>query len=103
MEKQKLFSQAVQYIGEYLETDISHVTLESRVAAISGLDSLKLFESMLYLEEQFGVDFDESVMEHIDTMNDLVNYIETRLASKQISDETSKESDNKKKDIVTND
>lgn len=94
MENSKIFSQTVQYMGEYLEMDISHVTPNSRVAAVPGLDSLKLFESMLYLEECFSVDFDESVMEHIDTMSDLVTYIESRLKNKSGTVPQTKELDN---------
>lgn len=80
MEDEALFQQVVQHIGEYLERDVSHLTMDSRPAtAISGLDSLKMFEMILYLEECFGVEFDESVMDRIDTMRDLVNYIKTLL------------------------
>ena len=80
MEDEDLFQQVVKHIGEYLERDVSHLTLDSRPAtAIRGLDSLKMFEMILYLEECFGVEFDESVMDKIDTMRDLVNYIKTLL------------------------
>jgi acyl carrier protein len=70
----------VQYIGEYLETDVSYLNAESRLAtAVSGLDSLKLFEMMLYLEDRLGVEFDDSVMEHLETMSALLTYINDRM------------------------
>ncbi|HVG10464.1 MAG TPA: acyl carrier protein [Thermoanaerobaculia bacterium] len=69
-----------QYIGEYLETDVSYLNAESRLAtAVAGLDSLKLFEMMLYLEDRLGVEFDDSVMEHIETMSALLAYINDRM------------------------
>jgi acyl carrier protein len=82
VDKQALFQSVVQHIGEYLETDVSYLTPESRPAtAISGLDSLKLFEMFLYLEDCFGVEFDDSVMEHFETLNDLVDYIGQQMPS----------------------
>ncbi|HYC88965.1 MAG TPA: acyl carrier protein [Thermoanaerobaculia bacterium] len=79
MEHASLFQDVVRYIGEYLEQDVSHLRPESRVAtAIPGLDSIKLFEMTLYLEDRLGVEFDETVMEHIETMQDLVDYVATR-------------------------
>lgn len=78
-----LFQQVVQHIGEYLETDVSHLRPDARVStAIPGLDSIKLFELTLYLEDCLGVEFDESVMDHIETMRDFVGYIETRTSSR---------------------
>jgi acyl carrier protein len=79
MEHSPLFSRVVRHIGEYLEEDVSHLRPESRVStAIPGLDSIKLFEMTLYLEDQLGVEFDESIMEHVDTMQDLIAYIQAR-------------------------
>lgn len=78
-----LFQQTVQYIGEYLETDVSHLRPDSRVAfAVPGLDSFKLFEMILFLEDKFDIEFGENVMEKIDTMEDFVNHIEMLLSRK---------------------
>lgn len=72
-----LFQRVVHHIGEYLEADVSHLRPESRVAfAIPGLDSFKLFEMLLFLEGRFGIEFDDHVMEKIDTMQDFVDHIE---------------------------
>lgn len=80
MTQNALFQRVVEYIGEYLETDVSHLTLDSRPAtALPGLDSLKVFEMFLYLEDRFGVEFDDTVMEHFETLGDLVRYIGEQL------------------------
>lgn len=82
MDKTVLFERVVRHIGEYLETDVSHLTPESRPAtALSGLDSLKLFEMLLYLEDSFGVEFDDSVMEHVETLGQLVDYIDQQITT----------------------
>ena len=74
-----LFDRVVRLIGEYLETDVSYLRPESQIStAVPGLDSIKLFELTLYLEDSLGVELDESVMDHIGTLRDLVGYIEAR-------------------------
>jgi len=76
MEGSPLFERVVRHIGEYLEQDVSHLTPASRPAtALAGLDSLKLFEMLLYLEDCLGVEFDDSVMEHMETLGELVDYV----------------------------
>lgn len=78
-----LFQTVVRHIGDYLETDVSHLRPESRVAfAVPGLDSLRLFELLLYLEDQFDIEFGDNVMENIDTMADFVGHIELLLSQK---------------------
>lgn len=71
-----LFQEVVRHIGEFLEVDTSHLKPESRLAgSIEGLSSLKLYEMMLYLEECMGFEFDEKVVDRIDTLQALVDYI----------------------------
>jgi acyl carrier protein len=83
METSDLFKQVVQHIGEYLETDVTHLKPDSRVAyAVPGLDSFKLFEMLLYLEDSFGIEFEDSVIEKITSMQDFVDHIEFLLAKK---------------------
>jgi acyl carrier protein len=80
METSALFKKVVHHVGDYLETDVSHLTLDSRMASsLPGLDSLKLFEMTLYLEDRFGVEFDESVIEKFETVRDLVEYLNSLL------------------------
>ena len=89
MENLKLFQQVVKHIGEYLETDVTHLKMESRVAsAIPELDSLKLFEMILYLEDCFEIEFDESIIANIDTVQELVTYIQVLRTSKASSAST---------------
>jgi acyl carrier protein len=76
---QELFQSVVRHIGAFLETDTSHLKPDSRLASdLQGLSSLKLYEMMLYLEDAVGFDFDEKVVDKIDTMQELVDYIKER-------------------------
>ncbi|MEU1017894.1 phosphopantetheine-binding protein [Streptomyces sp. NPDC005900] len=77
---QELFDKIVQHIGEFVETDVSHLTPQSNIGnSIEGMSSLKMVELLLFLEDCFGVDFDESVMDDLQTMRDLEQYIRRTL------------------------
>ncbi|HEX8174140.1 MAG TPA: acyl carrier protein [Pyrinomonadaceae bacterium] len=83
MTEAEIFQKTVQHMGEYLERDIVHLSMDSRLDAIApDMDSLKLFEMILYLEDCFNVDFDQSSLGNIETMRDLVTYIESMLSVK---------------------
>ncbi|MFJ9930209.1 phosphopantetheine-binding protein [Streptomyces misionensis] len=73
---QELFARITEHIGEFMERDVSYLTPQSHISnSIEGMSSLKLVELLLYLEDCFSVDFDESVMEKIETLQDLEDYI----------------------------
>lgn len=75
-----LFERLIKHLGEFLETDVSHLKPESRLAtAVAGLDSMKVFELILYLEDAFGITVDEKAVEHLDTLHDLEAYVRSRL------------------------
>jgi acyl carrier protein len=84
MNQTELLQRTQEYIAEYLESDPLELTLESRLTtSLPDLDSLKLFEMVLYLEEKFEIEYDESVVEHLETVGDLVHYTEQQLLSRQ--------------------
>jgi acyl carrier protein len=73
---QELFDRIVRHIGEFVEADVSHLTPDSHLStSIEGMSSLKMVELLLYLEDCFALDFDESVMDGMETMRDLVEYV----------------------------
>lgn len=80
-----VFDKMVVHIGEFLERDASHLRPDSPLrGAAAGLDSLKTFELILYLDECFGVDLDdENLMERITTLGQLAGYIEESLSAKR--------------------
>lgn len=82
---QELFDRIVGHIGEFMERDVSHLTRQSHISnSIEGMSSLKMIELLLYLEDCFKVDFDESVTDKLETMQDLENYIrDTQDVSRQ--------------------
>lgn len=81
----EIFEKTRRHIGEYLEQDVDHLRPESKLeTAAPGLDSLKIFEMMLYLEECFAIEMEENTLEHVETMEDLVRTIEGKLAPESV-------------------
>ena len=81
MTRTEIYTKVVQHIEEYLEQDLPELRPESRLATLApGLDSLKTFEMFLYLEDCFHLSFDESLVERLLTLDDLVEHIATQLA-----------------------
>jgi acyl carrier protein len=82
-DRSELFLQVVRHIGEYLEQDVSHLKPDSSLeGAVPGLDSLRIFELMLYLEECFGIALDQATLGDVKTMNDVLDRIEQATVAK---------------------
>ncbi|MGW8378142.1 acyl carrier protein [Streptomyces sp. ODS28] len=72
----KLFEEIVTHIGEFVEADVSHLSPQSPLAtSIAGMSSLKMVEMLLYMEDCFQLDFEETAIGRLETMQDLVDYV----------------------------
>jgi acyl carrier protein len=79
MENTALFQEVKNKIGEFAELDVSGLTPESRIAtSFPNLDSLQMFEMLVYLEETLEVEIDENVIDKFSTLGDLVWYIQEK-------------------------
>jgi acyl carrier protein len=86
MDRNELLEKLLRHIGEFVESDVSHLTLDTKLqAAGPAMDSLKVFELMLYLEESFELEFDESSMPEVQSIGELVEYIEAARTGKIVS------------------
>ena len=59
--------------------------------AIPGLDSLRLQEVLLFLEDRFGIEFDETVLDHVETVRHFADYIGTLRSARAVAAATSAE------------
>lgn len=59
-------------VAEQLGRDVSDVTLQSRIVADLGADSLDVAELMLLLEEEIGTDIPDSTAMQLETVGDVV-------------------------------
>ncbi len=65
----------IEIIVEQLGVSAEEVTLEASFIDDLGADSLDLVELIMAMEEEFGVEISDEDAEKIQTVQDVVNYI----------------------------
>ncbi len=65
-------------IAEQLDVQESEVTMESNFKDDLGADSLDLFELVMALEEEFGVEIPAEDLESIATVSDVIEYLKDK-------------------------
>ncbi|EGK13473.1 acyl carrier protein [Kroppenstedtia eburnea] len=65
-------------IVDRLGVDASEVTLEASIKDDLGADSLDVMDMILELEDEFSMEISDEEAEKINTVKDIVTYIESR-------------------------
>jgi acyl carrier protein len=65
-------------IVDRLGVDASEVTLEASIKDDLGADSLDVMDMILELEDEFSMEISDEEAEKINTVQDIVTYIESR-------------------------
>ena len=65
-----------EIIAEQLSVDADSITEASSFKDDLGADSLDLFEMVMALEEEFDMEIPSEDLEQLETVQDVVNYIE---------------------------
>lgn len=65
-------------IAEQLNVEASEIKPESNFKDDLGADSLDLFEMVMALEEEFGVEIPSEDLENIKTVNDVMEYLKAK-------------------------
>ena len=65
-------------IAEQLNIDASEITLESNFKDDLNADSLNLFEMVMALEDNYGVEIPSEDLEKLLTVGDVVNYLKDK-------------------------
>lgn len=65
-------------IAEQLSVGVEEITAESNFKEDLGADSLDLFELVMSLEEEFGVEIPSEDLEKIATVNDVLEYLKSK-------------------------
>ena len=65
-------------IAEQLNIDASEITLESSFKDDLNADSLDLFEMVMALEDNYGVEIPSEDLEKLLTVGDVVNYLQDK-------------------------
>lgn len=64
-----------EIVAESLNTDAAELTEETSFKDDLGADSLDLFELVMALEEEFGIEIPTEDLEQIATVGDVIKYI----------------------------
>lgn len=67
-----------ELIAEQLGTDAAEIKEESSFKDDLGADSLDLFELVMALEEEYGVEIPADDLEKIATVGDVINYLKAK-------------------------
>lgn len=71
------FSKVADVIADKLGIEKTRITKESTMADL-GADSLDLVEIIMKFEEQFGIEINDEDAEHMNTVGQVVDYIQQR-------------------------
>ena len=72
-----MFEKIRDLIVEEVGVDEEQVTMDASFKNVLNIDSLDLFEMVMTLEEEFDVEIPSEDLENIDTVGDLIQYIES--------------------------
>ena len=67
-----------EIIADQLNVDAATITPESRFKEDLEADSLDLFEMVMALEEEFGIEIPSEDLENIVTVNDIMGYLKEK-------------------------
>lgn len=65
-------------IAEQLNVNEAEIKLETKFKDDLGADSLDLFEMVMALEEEFGIEIPSENLEKIVTVNDIIGYLKEK-------------------------
>ena len=73
-----MFEKLCKLIAEQFGVDPETVTADSAFVDDLGADSLDLFELVMSLEEEYGVEIPSEDLEKIATVNDVMEYLKAK-------------------------
>jgi acyl carrier protein len=71
-----VFDQIKEMLAEQLDLDESKITMDSDIVEDLEADSLDVVDLVMSMEDEFGVEVPDEVIENFKTVGDVVRYIE---------------------------
>lgn len=78
---ERLEQQLRRLIAEVLNVGDAQIKLSTRIMEDLGADSLETVELLTAIEEHFGIEVPDSVIERVLTVQDLLDYVSSRPSS----------------------
>ena len=76
MTKNEIFNKVAELITAQLPVSIDKVKMESRLVEDLGADSANVMILVFDLEQEFGVEVDNDMLASVETVSDIVEYLE---------------------------
>lgn len=73
-----MFEKIKEIVADQLGIDAEDIKLESNFKEDLEADSLDLFELVMSLEEEYGVEIPSEDLEKIKTVNDIIEYLKAK-------------------------
>ena len=73
-----MFEKLKKIIAEVCDVDEDKITMDSTFKDDLDADSLDLFEMVMALEEEFGIEIPSEDLENIVTVNDIMGYLKEK-------------------------
>ena len=74
-----IFEEIKDILAEQLDLDPETIELSSSLANDLGADSIDAIDIVMSLEDQYGIEVPDSVIENMKTVEDIVNFIEANI------------------------
>ncbi len=71
-----MFERIKELIADKLGVDPEDITMETSFTDDLEADSITLFELVMAIEDEFDIEIDDESIEQINTVGDIVNYLE---------------------------
>ena len=73
-----MFEKIKEIVAEQLSCNADDISMETNFKDDLGADSLDLFEMVMALEEEFGIEIPSEDLENIVTVNDIIGYLKEK-------------------------
>lgn len=74
-----IFEEIKDILAQQLDLDPETIELTSSLAGDLGADSLDAIDIVMSLEDQYGIEVPDSVIENMKTVEDIVGFIESNI------------------------
>ncbi|MDD6672614.1 MAG: acyl carrier protein [Eubacteriales bacterium] len=74
-----IFEEIKDILAQQLDLDPETIELTSNLASDLGADSLDAIDIVMSLEDQYGIEVPDSVIESMKTVEDIVGFIESNI------------------------
>lgn len=74
-----IFEEIKEILAEQLDVDIDSIQLSSKLSDDLGADSLDAIDIVMSIEEDYSIEVPDEVIQEIETVEDIVSFVESHL------------------------